>query len=854
MKKLYLIFGLCSLSVISIAQDKWDTDANILDNNARFGSKNNKGFKIVTDNQTTVDVDNSGKMKFKKKVEFENTFIADSIRVNNYLVADSIKTRIIKVGNNSLILGNSTPVPGSDNIQSTQGVINFGNNNPIIFPNINVSIGSQFVGPFTAARAKLFVNGRTGLNFPNPLSTLGVGGNQSLGAGFAGLVAPVNGLIVEGFSGAGTSNPLRQLDVFTPGNVPQMRVTRFTNTQFTDINVNNSGDYILLPRNTALAGNLQQRFVGIQTNTPGNSLEINSQATSILPGASGLRFTDLTSGSNTVTNVSGKVLSVNNLGDVILVPDGGGAAGPATVTAKNGLNVTVGPPDVELGGLLLHNTDIDMGNNYQMAWFNKGRHIFQDANSTVIPPGIYVPKIYVESNTYATSLELLTNLPSNINGTTYGQISRNQTKNGAANYGGFYEADGDQDAYGLSANSISSGLNANVYGAQCIANKGVLNIGGDFYANGDPLLTNKAFGVIGTAVNGISECNGVFGTALGNALLKKGVYGIVNSTLPSGSSFGIFGDASGGNSLSQPAFSRVYGVYGQSEYAVDNYGVYGTVLNSGVNGYAVYGDASNTNGFKGAVYAGYFNGNVNVNGTVTAFAYIPSDQNLKTNINPILNSKTIISQLQPKHFYYDTTKYFLNGVNKKNYGLIAQDVQNVLPELVSTYIIPDKKDSTGNVIANGGTFKTLNNNAFIGILLANAKEQNNRIDSLITALNSNSRVINPNQGPTNPATNVTTLNKQNVTLSNADMLVLDQNQPNPFSESTVIKYNVPEKYGYAQLIFTTIEGRILKTIDIAKKGAGEITVYANDLSNGIYTYTLVVDGKTVDSKKMVKQN
>ncbi len=35
---------------------------------------------------------------------------------------------------------------------------------------------------------------------------------------------------------------------------------------------------------------------------------------------------------------------------------------------------------------------------------------------------------------------------------------------------------------------------------------------------------------------------------------------------------------------------------------------------------------------------------------------------------------------------------------------------------------------------------------------------------------------------------------------------------------------MPEKYGNAQLIFTTIEGRILKTIDITKKGAGEITV------------------------------
>lgn len=900
MKKqnLLLVVGIVLTTTIGYSQsNNLKIGGQDLDNGDYVGSNNNKNLVIKTNGQTNTIFKKEGGIDVKKLASF------DSVSISKYMRVDSIHARSIRVGNNSLYLG-SSPLPGglspiSDFMQSDNGAIMFGKYsgagpyNPSLFsqfrmgigfinPQFNVHVHDAQIGPNDVKQS--FSNQATGSSSSDGFQ-IGILSNQSAILRQQELNQPVNIVTQGGFVGANNANnsffaPQSLMHISDGAAATNYQVTNnatgVTATDGLKLGISNLGAAILNQQEnfpmTFLTGNAvgasteRMRImnatgrVGINNTNPLNRFVVTSAAAdfgggnALTPGgSSGIRTTNMTSATPTLAG-NGKVVTVNANGDFYLAPDGGGTAGPATVTAKNGLNVTVGPPDVELGGLLLHNTDIDMGNNYQMAWFNKGRHIFQDANSTVIPPGIYVPKIYVESNTYATSLELLTNLPSNINGTTYGQVSRNQTKNGAANYGGFYEADGDQDAYGLSANSISSGLNANVYGAQCIANKGVLNIGGDFYANGDPLLTNKAFGVIGTAVNGISECNGVFGTALGNALLKKGVYGIVNSTLPSGSSFGIFGDASGGNSLSQPAFSRVYGVYGQSEYAVDNYGVYGTVLNSGVNGYAVYGDASNTNGFTGAVYAGYFNGNVNVNGTVTAFAYIPSDQNLKTNINPILNSKTIISQLQPKHFYYDTTKYFLNGVNKKNYGLIAQDVQNVLPELVSTYIIPDKKDSTGNVIANGGTFKTLNNNAFIGILLANAKEQNNRIDSLITALNSNSRLINPNQGPTNPATNVTTLNKQNVTLSNADMLVLDQNQPNPFSESTVIKYNVPEKYGYAQLIFTTIEGRILKTIDIAKKGAGEITVYANDLSNGIYTYTLVVDGKTVDSKKMVKQN
>jgi hypothetical protein len=505
MKKQLLIFGLCSLSVLSIAQDKWDTDANILDNNARFGSKNNKGFKIVTDNQTTIDVDNSGKIKFKKKVEFENTFIADSIRVNNYLVADSIKTRILKVGNNSLVLG-GFPQPGGDNIQSTNGVINFGNSTPATFPNINISIGSQFAGPFTAARAKLFVNGRTGLNFTNPLSTLGIGGNQSLGAGFAGLNAPVNGLIVEGFTGAGTSNPLRQLDVFTPGNVPQMRVTRFTNTQFTDINVNNSGDYILLPTNTALPIPQRPRFVGIQTNTPGNTLEINSQiANSATPnggpvaptfgpptGASGLRFSDLNNTSIPQNNTSGRVLSLNAAGDVILVPDGGGS-GPGGATAKNGLNTTVGFPDVELGGTLIRATTVDQ-NNFNLVWNGVGRFgIGDNLLVTTLDP---TSRIHFNTNTEINTIFTENNTVSNSN--TYAGLflsSGNNTIPNRSNTGLYAE--------GRFGSTVNTGIEARATSGSPANNTGVTSFAtgalttmayfGQSFGNPALTITNRGF-------------------------------------------------------------------------------------------------------------------------------------------------------------------------------------------------------------------------------------------------------------------------------------------------------------------------------------------------------------------------
>ncbi len=58
----------------------------------------------------------------------------------------------------------------------------------------------------------------------------------------------------------------------------------------------------------------------------------------------------------------------------------------------------------------------------------------------------------------------------------------------------------------------------------------------------------------------------------------------------------------------------------------------------------------------------------------------------------------------------------------------------------------------------------------------------------------------------------------------------------------------------AQIIFYDNSGTVLKTVDINDKGAGQINVYAPDLSSGVYSYSLIADGKLIETKKMVKQN
>ena len=53
-------------------------------------------------------------------------------------------------------------------------------------------------------------------------------------------------------------------------------------------------------------------------------------------------------------------------------------------------------------------------------------------------------------------------------------------------------------------------------------------------------------------------------------------------------------------------------------------------------------------------------------------------------------------------------------------------------------------------------------------------------------------------------------------------------------------------------MFTDMLGNIIKTAEV-KNGYGTVTVFAQNLSSGQYSYTLLVNGKTIATKKMMKQ-
>lgn len=200
-----------------------------------------------------------------------------------------------------------------------------------------------------------------------------------------------------------------------------------------------------------------------------------------------------------------------------------------------------------------------------------------------------------------------------------------------------------------------------------------------------------------------------------------------------------------------------------------------------------------------------------------------------------------MSQLNAKTYEFDAVNYpSMSLPSGLQYGLIAQDVEQVLPGIVKTFINPEQ-EVNGNIIPPV-SFKAVNYDILIPILVAAFQEQKNALDSVKNVLSG--YIGQPRSQSQNTS--------QKITLSDAQAIVLRQNDPNPFAENTVIRFSIPENIHNAKLIFTNASGAILKTAIIESRGEGSLEVYASDLSSGIYTYTLVCDGKIIDSKKMMK--
>jgi hypothetical protein len=79
------------------------------------------------------------------------------------------------------------------------------------------------------------------------------------------------------------------------------------------------------------------------------------------------------------------------------------------------------------------------------------------------------------------------------------------------------------------------------------------------------------------------------------------------------------------------------------------------------------------------------------------------------------------------------------------------------------------------------------------------------------------------------------------------MLLMEEH----ISQSTEIRYYLPETVEVASLCVYDLQGKQLKQQTITKRGAGVQTINGAEFAAGMYLYALIADGKEVDVKRMI---
>ena len=271
-----------------------------------------------------------------------------------------------------------------------------------------------------------------------------------------------------------------------------------------------------------------------------------------------------------------------------------------------------------------------------------------------------------------------------------------------------------------------------------------------------------------------------------------------------------------------------------------NVGVAG-LLNGSNYGAGIFGSSSGGGFYIDGLYAGYFNGNVKITGTVNGTVIGSSDVRLKQNVtelgsgnrgdravlntisslNPIsYNFKQVYAELPPSDTLQAQVGMFDENstvFRKKHFGLIAQDLQKVYPDLV---------------YENDNGYLSINYTEIIPLLIQSVKELKEEVDLLSAAL-AGVRSATPND-----------------IFAEASSAVLYQNAPNPFSDRTEIKFSLPENAVNALIYIFNMQGTLIRQIPVNARQSS-ILINGSELVSGMYLYSLIINGKEIDTKKMI---
>lgn len=298
----------------------------------------------------------------------------------------------------------------------------------------------------------------------------------------------------------------------------------------------------------------------------------------------------------------------------------------------------------------------------------------------------------------------------------------------------------------------------------------------------------------------------------------------------------IYGDSRHSSNINS---GRAVGVLGVAGYSTDgyNYGVFGklcgTQYGAGVYG-SIYDDMAD---YLGGKYAGYFDGPTYVNDGLTALSiFIPSDTRLKENVVLLSETEkgsTLENLLGMNVIEYnykqreipeaerDTLSYNRGEIRQlkdRHYGLSVKELQANYPNLV-------KEGQDG--------YLSVNYVELVPVLIRAIQELKAELD-VVKGVDTERK-----------APSIT-----GVSAAKANGNMLYQNAPNPFKEQTIIRFSLADDVQNAAVCIFDMTGKTIKKLPISS-GMDSVSIGGYELGEGMFLYSLIVNGQVIDTKRMV---
>lgn len=269
-------------------------------------------------------------------------------------------------------------------------------------------------------------------------------------------------------------------------------------------------------------------------------------------------------------------------------------------------------------------------------------------------------------------------------------------------------------------------------------------------------------------------------------------------------------------------------------------------------GFRIRNETSGSNSLKIA-----FNNNVDTEGDITANGVLlTSDERLKTEIQPFNEGLSIVNRLNPISYKFNEKSGFLS--ERTYYSIRAQELQEVAPYLVHDFVL-EREDKDGK-ITSADEYLKIDIAAMPWVLVNAVKEQQTQLDEKENQIQELSNEVSELKSMVKELISRLAVNQDNlsgeadheefVILTLGEIPYMKQNVPNPYSFETTVDYYIPESTNSAEVQFYDSQGRLISTHTLNQRGHGKLNLKAEQLPAGTYIYSLVIDGKVVNSRKM----